>query len=216
MKRFKIFSLVPVQRIIWIILAALLLITNNASAHCDTIDGLVVKAAQKSLETGNINHVLIWVQKKDEDEIKKAFEKTLKVRSLTPEAKEFADMYFFETLVRIHRASEGAPYTGLKPAGLALEPGAAEADFAVEKGSIAELIKKINSLSKEELMKRFKHVLHTKNYSEGSFGKESDIEAGREFVKHYVTFLHYVEGIFMSLVKLPEEHLQKSESHEHH
>jgi len=125
-------------------------------------------------------------------------------------------MYFFETLVRIHRAGEGAPYTGLKPAGLTPEPGIAEADLSVEKGSIAELINKINSLSKEELMKRFKHVLHTKKYSEGPFGKESDIEAGREFVKHYVTFIHYVEGIFTSIIKSPEEHSQESESHEHH
>ncbi len=204
MKRFKIFSLVPV------ILVALFFFTNNASAHCDTIDGPVVKAAQKSLETGNVNYVLIWVQKKDEDEIKKAFEKTLKVRKLSPEAKEFADMYFFETLVRIHRAGEGAPYTGLKPAGSTPEPGIAEADLAVEKGSIAELINKINSLSKEELTKRFKHVIHTKNF------KENDVETGREFVKHYVTFIHYVEGIFTSIIKSPEGHSQKSEIHEHH
>lgn len=40
--------------------------------------------------------VLIWVQKKDEAEIKMAFEKTMAMRRLSPEAREFADMYFFE------------------------------------------------------------------------------------------------------------------------
>jgi hypothetical protein len=56
------------------------LLPNLVFAHCDGMDGPVVKAAQKALETGNVNLVLIWVQKKDEDEIKKAFQKTLAVR----------------------------------------------------------------------------------------------------------------------------------------
>lgn len=58
---------------------------------------------------GNVNLVLIWVQKTDEDEVKKAFQKTLAVRKLNPQAKELADTYFFETLIRIHRAENGHP-----------------------------------------------------------------------------------------------------------
>src|ERR1051326_7561606 len=107
---------------------------NQAIAHCDGLDGPVVKAAQKALESGNVNPVLIWVLKKDEGEIKKAFQKTLAVRKLNPQAKELADMYFFETLVRIHRAGEGEPYTGLKPAGRDLEPAIPAADKAIESG----------------------------------------------------------------------------------
>jgi hypothetical protein len=79
------------------------------------MDGPVIKAAQKALETGNVNLVLIWVQEKDEAEAKTAFDKALAVRKFVPKAKELADKYFFETLVRIHRAGEGAPYSGLKP-----------------------------------------------------------------------------------------------------
>ena len=93
-----------------------------ASAHCDGFDGPVVKAAQKALQTADVNQVLIWVQPQDEDEIKTAFEETLAVRQLNPQAQAFADRYFFETLVRIHRAGENAPYTGLKPAGRDLGP----------------------------------------------------------------------------------------------
>ena len=77
----------------------------------------MIKAAQKALEMGNGNLVLIWVQQQDEAEIKEAFQKTLAVRQLSPEAKELADRYFFETLVRVHRAGEGAPYTGLNQPG---------------------------------------------------------------------------------------------------
>ena len=89
----------------------------RALAHCDGLDGPVVKAAQRALETRNPALVLIWVQEKDEPEIRKAFEQTLAVRELCPQARELADRFFFETLVRVHRAGEGAPFTGLKPAG---------------------------------------------------------------------------------------------------
>lgn len=96
----------------------LFIVSSTASAHCDGMDGPVVKAARAALETHDPRLVLIWVQKKDEAEVRQAFQSTLAVRDLSPEAKELADRYFFETLVRLHRAGEGAPYTGLKPAGV--------------------------------------------------------------------------------------------------
>src|SRR5450756_1585862 len=69
--------------------------------HCDGLDGPVVKAARQALVTGNVKLVLIWVQASDEAELRKAFAKTIAVRKLNSEAKELADLYFFETLVRI-------------------------------------------------------------------------------------------------------------------
>jgi hypothetical protein len=90
-------------------------LNKDVLAHCDTLDGPVVQTARTALEKGDITPLLKWVRVEDEKEIKDAFEKTLAVRRKGAEAKELADMYFFETLVRIHRAGEGAPYTGLKP-----------------------------------------------------------------------------------------------------
>ena len=89
-------------------IALLGLTPARALAHCDGLDGPVVKAAQRALETGNPALVLIWVQEKDEREIQTAFEQTLAVRGLSPQARELADRFFFETLVRVHRAGEGA------------------------------------------------------------------------------------------------------------
>src|SRR5512139_3206249 len=119
MKTWKVprMLLVPV-----VVSMAAFFIPMEAFGHCDGLDGPVVTAAKAALETGKVEPVLIWVQNRDEDEIKKAFQKTLAVRKLNPEARELADYYFFETLVRIHRAGEGAPYTGLKPAGRDLGP----------------------------------------------------------------------------------------------
>lgn len=179
---------------------------NDARAHCDTMDGPVVKAAKKALETGNINLVLIWVQKKDEAEIRKAFEQTLTVRKLNEHAKELADMYFFETLVRVHRAGEGAPYTGLKPAGAETEPGIELADMAIEKGSGEELVKKLNETMHNSLHQLFSEVKAKKNFD------VNNVEAGREYVKTYVTFIHFVERLHQAAQQPLGEHAH--EAHE--
>jgi hypothetical protein len=42
--------------------AAAFFAPHTAHAHCDGLDGPVVKAAQKALIESNINLVLIWVQ----------------------------------------------------------------------------------------------------------------------------------------------------------
>jgi len=77
---------------------------SNAFAHCDTLDGPVVAMARIALDKGDVTPLLKWVRPEEEKEIRAAFQKTLAMRAKGSEAKEFADMYFFETLVRIHRA----------------------------------------------------------------------------------------------------------------
>jgi hypothetical protein len=155
------------------------------------MDGPVVKSAQTALETEDIRPVLIWVQEKDESEIRKAFRKTLAVRQISPEAKELADRYFFETLVRIHRAGEEAPYTGLKPAGRDLGPAIPATDKAVESGRMEPLIRLLTSVMESGIRTRFREV------SAKTFKKE-DIVAGRAYVKAYVEFVHYVERLYDS------------------
>ena len=150
----------------------LLLGSSSAVAHCDTLDGPVVAAARKALDTNNVNLVLIWVQKKDDAEIRKQFEKTVAVRKVSAQAKELADMYFFETLVRIHRAGEGAGYTGLKPAGK-IEPPIAAADKALETGKLQEVAKLISNRTEEGLRRQFEDVMKKKKYD------PNDIAAGR-------------------------------------
>jgi len=184
----------------------------KVSAHCDGMDGPVVTAARNALDTGNVNLVLIWVQKNHEEEIKKAFQNTLAVRKLNPQAKELADMYFFETLVRIHRAGEGEPYTGLKPAGRDLGPAIPAADKAVADGKLEPLYKLLTDKVHEGLHDRFKRVMEKKNFN------KDNLEVGREFVEAYVIFLHYVEGIYDAAGKTvhghPSEHAAE-ETHKH-
>jgi hypothetical protein len=185
--------------------------TNRVQAHCDTLDGPVVSAARMALTESNVNLVLIWVQKQDEAEIKQAFEKTLAVRKLNAEARNLADMYFFETLVRIHRAGEGEPYTGLKSAG-DLGPAIPAADKAVQDGKLEPVAKLLTDAAHNGLHKRFEEVSARKNYP------KNDVEAGREYVKAYVEYVHYVEGVYDAASGAGAEHAHPEAApaaHEH-
>ncbi len=183
---------------------------SKVFAHCDGMDGPVVKAAQKALETGNVSLVLIWVQKNDENQIKEAFQKTISVRKLSPEAKELADMYFFETLVRIHRAGEGAPYTGLKPAGRDLGPAIPAADKAIDEGSGEPVVKLLTAEMHAGVHKLFQEVQTKKNF------KKEDVEAGREYVRAYVEFIHYVERIYEASKSPVQGHFQETAENSMH
>jgi len=176
--------------IVWMGVATLL--PRRAPAHCDTLDGPVVMAARAALEKKDVTPVLRWVKKEDEKEIREAFQRTLAVREKGPEAKELADMYFFETLVRIHRAGEGAPYAGLKPAGSDLGPAVAGADKALETGSADALMKLVTAAVADGIHERFTHAAEKKKDADKS------IAAGREFVEAYVVFVHYVEGVYLA------------------
>lgn len=166
-----------------------------AFAHCDGLDGPVVGAARTALQTTNINHVLIWVRPQDADEIKRAFQETLTVRKLSPQAQSLADQYFFETLVRIHRTGENAPYTGLKPAGRDLGPAIPAADKAIETGSDKALIELLTNKVQEGLRKHFKGAVDKKKFA------PDDLTAGREYVDAYVTYIHYVERLYEAAEK---------------
>lgn len=167
--------------------------------HCDTLDGPVVKAAMKALETGNVNYILPWVPQKGELELTKAFERTLKVRKGSKDARELADYWFFETAVRIHREGEGAPYTGLKPAGLDPGPVVPRAEKALEHGSAKDVIRFLSDTIEDELQTRFNHAMDKKEFD------VDDVEAAREYVQASLGFLLFSHHVY-SYIKHGGEH----------
>ncbi|MCX6354464.1 MAG: DUF6448 family protein [Candidatus Aureabacteria bacterium] len=167
---------------------ALAALPVQVGAHCDTLDGPVVREAKAALDKGDVTPLLKWVKQDNEEEVRAAFKKTISVRARGSEAKDLADRYFLETLVRIHRAGEGAPYTGLKPAGVQ-DPAVVSADKALENGSPDELIAMIVKEAREGMRTRFTRALDRKKHAGES------VEAGREFVESYVELIHYVERL---------------------
>lgn len=163
-----------------------LLISNIASAHCDSMEGPVVKASQKALETGNLNYVLIWIKPEYESQVIDLFNKVTEVRNLNEKVKALADYYFFETVVRLHRMGEGEPYTGLKPAGYKPGKGIESADKSIDKNSIDPVISILDKKYHEEIRNLFNDLIAKKNYD------VNDVKAGRQYVASYVHFIHYV------------------------
>jgi Family of unknown function (DUF6448) len=163
---------------------------SRTLAHCDGLDGPVVQAAQKAIATGDVNFVLIWVQKRDEGEVRKIFKETIAVRKLSLEARQLADMHFFETLVRLHRAGEGAGFTGLKPAGRDLGPAIPTADKALRDANVEPLINLMTTTIQDRIRDHFNETFTKQKFS------KDDLDAGRAFVNAYVEYVHCVETLY--------------------
>ncbi len=179
------------NRIAVAVLSLLAGLPATARAHCDTLDGPVVKTARTALESGKVNPVLAWVRPADEAEVRAAFARALAVRKLGPQARELADTSFFETVVRVHRAGEGAPYTGLQPAGQNLGPAVPAADKAIATRSPEEVEKLLVEAVRHGLHHRFAKVAARAQPGE-------DVAAGREWVEAYVPYVHWVEGVYQA------------------
>jgi hypothetical protein len=198
------------KRIALIVLSLALFAPASTRAHCDTLDGPVVVAARKALETGRVNPVLAWVRPQDEKEIQAAFARALAVRKGGTEARALADTWFFETLVRVHRAGEGAPYTGLKPAGQDLGPAVPAADQALVTGSPEAVETLLVAAVRSGLHERFEAV-HARKVP------AADVAAGRAWVAAYVPFVHWVEGVYEAAQGRTGAHAEPAaEAHAHH
>lgn len=189
-----------------LLITVTLVVPGMSFAHCDTLDGPVVATARIALEKGDVTPLLKWVSHDDEKEIKDAFKRTLAVRKQGGEVKELADMYFFETLVRIHRAGEGAPYTGLKP-GEAIDPAVALADKALENGNVDKLVNVLTGAMANGIRERFAKAYEYQKHA------DDNVEAGREFVESYVIFTHYVEGLHGLIKGGAAHHGEGEDSH---
>ncbi len=177
-----------VRYALFLVTVTALLFPRPAAAHCDTLAGPVVADARRALQSGDPTPVLKWVKPENEAVILDAFARALSVRAQGPEARELADQFFFETLVRIHRAGEGAPYTGLKPAE-AVDPVTVESDRALASGDADALAAAIEQGISRGVRQRFARVLEAKKHASDS------VEAGRAYVEAYVEFTHYVERL---------------------
>ncbi|HOX54489.1 MAG: DUF6448 family protein [Candidatus Omnitrophica bacterium] len=197
------------QRVlIFLFVVAAIFLARFAFAHCDTMEGPVVKDAKIALEKSDITPVLKWVKPDREAEVIIAFEKALSGRKT--QDKEKSDMGFFETLIRIHREGEGAGFEGIKPAGSEVEPAIVEADKALEEGKADNLIKLVTDDAAAGIKQRFDNALEKKKH------KDESVELGREFVEAYVEFTHYVERLHKDILGEVSHHGEHQEAEKEH
>lgn len=193
---------------IWIaaiVAAGMFIGAQSAQAHCDSIDGPVAKAAQKALETGNINPVLAYAPAAAEAEIRTAFDKSRKVRGIGTGARVLADEAFMETVIRLHRAGEGATYTGLKPAGIDYGPVIRAAEQALETGDLAKL--------KAALMQEIDHALqerlvHVRELQKAPLEPTTaaEVPQSRERVSGELGFITFAENLRQAALGKGTEH----------
>lgn len=173
--------------------------------HCDTMDGPVVTAARQALQKEDVNLILPYVKESASAEIRSAFGKALQARTGGLAAREVADLYFFETAVRLHRAGEGASYTGLKPAGLDVGPVIPVAEKAIETGSPDALIRILTDTLREEVQHRFERLKHLRQHDTG------DVQKAREYVEAMLGLEVYSHHLYQAMKAAPH-----GEGHAHH
>ena len=161
-----------------------------ATGPCDALDGPLVALARRALETEDVNHVLPWVRAEDEEEIRRALRHALALRKFWPDARELAETHFFETLVRAHRASEGAPYTGLKPAGADVGPALPAAGRALDSGYVRGLVTLLIDAVRSGVHRHFEAAMKRSNFP------VEDVAAGRAYVEAYESYVRYVERLW--------------------
>lgn len=174
--------------------------------HCDSMDGPVVDAARRALDTGDVDLVLPFVPAWGEDEVREAFAKVMPLRD--GPSQEVADLYFFETVVRVHRAGEGAPYTGLKPAGLSEGPVIPLAEEAIEKGDAGALVAQLCAVVEEAVAEKFREVMRLREAADGP------VAEARRYVEAMLGFEVYAHTIYTCAMADAHRHHGGGE-HEH-
>lgn len=158
--------------------------------HCDSLDGPVVTAAREALTRGDVDLVLPYVHSEGEAEVRAAFDLALPARETAPDV---ADRYFFETVVRVHRAGEGAAFTGLKPAGLDVGPAIPLAEQAVRAGDEQAISDFLAGTLAERLSARMARLRELDASRDGS------VVAEREYVEAMLDFEVFSHRVYQAV-----------------
>ena len=178
------------------ILMVMGLFNTKSYAHCDRENGPVAVAAKEALETADFSKVVIWVGEEQEDELRNKFKQSLTVYQKGGESKELAKDYFMSNTVRLHRAAEGMPFTGLKPA----SPAAKDiqvAEKALETGNLDPVMEMFSSKLEDKAQKWFQKALEAKK------NKDKSVEAGREWADTYVKYIVYLHKLYQKIEQGP-------------
>ena len=188
--------------------AIFVMVSANAFAHCDSINGPLIPEAKAALEKGDVTPLLKWIKPDYEEAIRTAFSKAVKLRLRGLEEKEMADQYFLETLVRLHRAGEGAPFTGINAE--PVDPVIMMADKALTDGSVEQMITRLNNHTSAVIREKYEKVMEARKH------KDESVDAGREFVEAYVGYVHFVENLHTAIQASDAHHMEaghKAETH---
>lgn len=177
-----------VKTLTFSLLVIFFLSAQNIFAHCDSYDGPVIKEAKEALASNNVNPVLKWVSVADEPAIIALFKKTYSLKNGDKHTYNIVEQHFLETLVRLHRATEGVGYTGLKPVGSA-SPIVVMADASIDNHNVDKLLTDFTAHIQKVVREKYNKV------EQLSLVKNESLEKGRAYVEAYVDYTHTLEGM---------------------
>lgn|SRR5690606_8990152 len=177
-----------IGRIVLLLGALMMVFSIPAFAHCDSYDGPVIQDAYKALETEEVTFVMKWIETEHEQEITSLFNKTVSLKTGDSAIYGIVEKHFLETLVRFHRETEGAPYTGLKPAG-STAPIVQMADNSIAHKDVNTLLHSLGNHIQEVITEKYEKVAALDKV------KDNSIAEGRAYVAAYVDYTHTLEAI---------------------
>ena len=188
-------------RVLLVTVALSLFAVSPAFAHCDSYDGPVVKDALQALETNNVGLVYKWISTEQEAEISALFTKTYNLKKGDKEIYSLVEKHFLETLIRLHRQTEGFGFDGIKAAGTT-KPIVQLSDKAIETGNIENLINQLNGHIAKVVEDKYNAVKELEKV------KNESPEKGRDYVKAYVMYTHSLEAIHDIVEKVASGHAE--------
>jgi hypothetical protein len=191
----------------FVIASGLILGVSDARAHCDSVDGPVAKGIQKALETGNINLVLPYAPATAEAELKATFAEARNVRALANDARKLADRSFMETAIRLHRAGEGAGFTGLKPVGIDYGPMIAAAERSLESGDLQPVKSALLEEIDHVLGERLAHIRELRKVSSEPTNY-AEVAAARDRISAELGFITFAEGLRQAVLEKTPAHYE--------
>lgn len=168
--------------------------------HCDSLDGPVATAARRALDAADVDLVLPFVHADGVAEVQEAFDQVRRARTLGPAAQEVADRWFLETVVRVHRAGEGAAFTGLKPAGLDVGPVIPAAERALESGSVDGLVEVLCDAMRSEVERRHAGAMALKARADES------VADARAYVDAMLGLQVWAHSVYKQVMAEPHRH----------
>src|SRR5512137_2844109 len=160
----------------------------NMLKYPDEMHEPVFKAAKMSLETGNVNHILIWLPVESENSLKNLLEKTCCIRSSRMNMQKQAYDWYFETVNRFYRSSSPPDHHRTQSPDLSGKL-VLKIDRAIESGNFEEIQDIIPVTHEADAKQRFQHLIKMRDFS------VNNIAAGRLYVSAFFDFHHYVHDL---------------------
>ena len=89
-------------------------------------------------------------------------------------------------------------------------PAIPAADKALQSGSLSSLSTLLTTTIQQGLHQSFEEALEKRNF------KTDDLAAGRAYIQAYVTFVHYVEGVYEAALLQSHGHTFESSEVKNH